>query len=103
MIGPKATIPDGNIELMLHDLTSDIESTSDFAKQHHQYRPPVPANPPKDTYRVETVCGPCHTPLKLVVACSANDIQGLNKLLIGTLDLICPRCAGRLGYNGPRQ
>ncbi|QBA86137.1 E7 [Pan paniscus papillomavirus 1] len=44
-------------------------------------------------YQIVTCCGHCDSNVRLVVDCTGSDIQHLHKLLLGSLNIVCPLCA----------
>nr|WDW37616.1 E7 [Equus caballus papillomavirus 10] len=51
-------------------------------------------------YRIVLPCACCECLLRMVVQCSSTDINGLNRLLCGSLGILCPTCAVERGYHG---
>ncbi|AEA35056.1 early protein E7 [Saimiri sciureus papillomavirus 1] len=44
-------------------------------------------------YQVLCQCYTCYRDLRLLVKCTAEDVDILNSLLTGTLEIVCPLCA----------
>ncbi|CBD35695.2 putative E7 protein, partial [Human papillomavirus 125] len=87
MHGPHPTVKD--IELIL--APEDVPVVCNVQLDEEDYTNVV--EPAQQAYGVVTVCPQCSSPLRLVVHCSHADIRAFEELLLGTLTIVCPRCA----------
>ncbi|ACV32159.1 E7 [Rhesus papillomavirus 1b] len=113
MIGPKPTLEDivldlqplpqpESVDLMCYEQLSDSSEDEDEVdhhhnnqQQHHQHaRPAGPED--GDCFRIVSDCYSCSKPLRLVVVSSHEELRVLEQLLMGTLEIVCPSCAGRV-------
>ncbi|ACC99409.1 E7 [Macaca fascicularis papillomavirus 9] len=99
MIGPKATLQDIVLELepevvdlMCHEELDSSEDEDEDAI-HHQYYDVTPVEQGSQ-YRIVCDCYSCGNTLRLVVHSTEADVRVLEDLLMGTLEIVCPRCAG---------
>ncbi|ABX56093.1 E7 [Macaca fascicularis papillomavirus 8] len=99
MIGPKPTLEDIVLDLtpepvdlyceeQLPDSSEDEDE--DEVDYHHPARPAE-----QQCYRIVTSCGGCESALRLVVVATRDEVRALHDLLMGTLNIVCPNCAGR--------
>ncbi|ADW41702.1 E7 [Colobus guereza papillomavirus 1] len=75
--------PEPTIDLFCYE---QLDSSEDEDEQ-----PTEPAQ--QAMYRVVTECSKCSRAVRLVVECEHTDIRDLQRLLLGTLALVCPVCA----------
>ncbi|ACC99400.1 E7 [Macaca fascicularis papillomavirus 10] len=103
MIGPKPTLQD--VVLHLHPEPVDLfcyEQLSDSSEDededqvdHHQQARPA-GRQDAECFRIVTDCHTCGRTLRLVVHSSHEELEVLEELLMGSLELVCPTCADRV-------
>lgn len=87
MRGGEPTIRD--IELDLHKLVDPAnvlsnQSLSPDAIPEEEFQAP---------YKIDTCCGTCERPVRLVVTASNRGIHHFEQLLFSELTILCPGCA----------
>ncbi|ABX56102.1 E7 [Macaca fascicularis papillomavirus 5] len=111
MIGPRATLEDivlelhpevleldpepEPVDLMCHEVLDSSDDDDEDAIDHH-HNDATPVEQEQADYRIVCDCHTCGNTLRLVVHSTEADVRVLEDLLMGTLDIVCPKCAGRL-------
>lgn len=86
MIGPQSTLRD----IVLEELPDQVRLLCDENLQEEEVEP-------QEDYKVYANCGHCNRHLKLQIRATASAVRLLQELLLGDLDLVCPRCSEK--YN----
>lgn len=85
MIGTAPTILDITLqELPPEPVCLLCEETFQEEEEEHRY-----------IYKIYITCGVCHCRLKLYVQGPVDTLRLLQRLLIETLDIVCPTCGRR--------
>ncbi|ABX56078.1 E7 [Macaca fascicularis papillomavirus 6] len=101
MIGPKPTLQDivltsqpepqpEPVDLMCHEHLSDSSEDEDEIDHHYEDRLEE-----QQLYRILSACAHCGSAVRLVVSSTHSEVQVLQQLLMGNLEIVCPSCAGR--------
>ncbi|ABX56084.1 E7 [Macaca fascicularis papillomavirus 4] len=98
MIGPKPTLEDivlhlepEPVDLMCHEQFDSSEDEDEDQVDHHNARLEEP-----ECFRIVSDCHRCQNTLRLVVVSTPEEVRVLEELLMGTLEIVCPRCADRV-------
>ncbi|AMR98485.1 E7 [Macaca fuscata papillomavirus 1] len=98
MIGPKPTLQDivlscdpEPVDLYCHEELPDSSEDEDETDHHR-----ADDTPAQECYRIVCDCHGCQSTLRLVVVSTPEDLRVLEDLLMGSLEILCPTCAGKV-------